>query len=973
MKITSDRRRVLLIGWDAADWKMIHPLMDRGLLPNVKRLVETGVMSQLRTLSPVLSPMLWTSIATGKRPFKHGIYGFSEPTADGQGVQPVSNLSRNTKAIWNILNQCGKRCLVVGWWPSHPAEPIDGVMVSNHYQRAPKATDPVWPLMEGTIHPPELVEELKELRFHPLELNADELLPFVPQAHLVDQDKDRRLSTILHTIADCTTFQSCSTHLLETQPWDFAAIYFDAIDHFCHGFMKYHPPRRPFVSETDFDIYRHVVSMAYVYHDMMLGRLLELAGEEATVILMSDHGFHPDHLRPEAIPIEPAGPAIEHRDYGVFVMSGPGIREDVLIHGAGLLDVVPTLLTLFNLPVGEDMDGRPLLDAFEEAPVVSSIPSWDDVSGPHPDGQHASGTTLPADTARETMEQLVALGYIERPPENQDEAVAKTQRELDYNLALSYIDAEMHGEAAPLLAALYLRYPLEFRFGMRLAICLYSLGMSEDLQRLLASLNKHWRQAAERAGLRLAQIRRIAKERQINAGLSVEAKGHDSDMQGDRGEDTDSSKDDLFNPAEWYVIRQLRAIARGNPQVLDYLAGIAAIQKGEYEAALKFLKSVDTGTPGFFIHLGNAHLELNHLKEAREKFDKVLQLDPHHPNGHIGLARCFLESGDHQAALEASKTALSLNFHSPVGHYYCGIARFRTEDSEGAMRSFHQALTQNPNFPEAHIWLALMYRKLGARDRSQEHRQRAAAIRKELRHSNQFRMLPELPDLDDAVVDANLPQFPHPKSSDLLPPLAMRRSAGSPAETHERLPKIIVVSGLPRSGTSMMMQMLVEAGLPAYTDAIRKPDESNPRGFFEHEKVKRLAMDNHWLDEVEGRVVKVVSPLIPFLPQGRNYRVLVMERDVKEIVASQAKMLKRMHQSGGSLSERQLQTLLQNQHSQMVRTLQHHDVPFLRVNYHKVLADPESAAHSIIEFLETELDANKMMEAVDPSLRGEGK
>ena len=130
-KPTPQKKKVLLIGWDAADWKVINPLMDAGRMPFLQSVVERGVMGNLATLHPVLSPMLWTSIATGKRPYDHGILGFTEPTPDGSAVQPVSSLSRNTKAIWNILNQQGYTSNVVGWWPSHPVESIRGAMVSN--------------------------------------------------------------------------------------------------------------------------------------------------------------------------------------------------------------------------------------------------------------------------------------------------------------------------------------------------------------------------------------------------------------------------------------------------------------------------------------------------------------------------------------------------------------------------------------------------------------------------------------------------------------------------------------------------------------------------------------------------------------------------------------------------------------------------------------------------------------------------
>src|SRR5579863_7511741 len=98
-------KKVLLIGWDAADWKIATPLMDQGLMPTLEKLVGRGVMGNLATLQPILSPMLWNSIATGKRPDKHGIHGFMEPDTQNGGIRPVSSTSRKVKAIWNILTQ----------------------------------------------------------------------------------------------------------------------------------------------------------------------------------------------------------------------------------------------------------------------------------------------------------------------------------------------------------------------------------------------------------------------------------------------------------------------------------------------------------------------------------------------------------------------------------------------------------------------------------------------------------------------------------------------------------------------------------------------------------------------------------------------------------------------------------------------------------------------------------------------------
>src|SRR6202000_3390619 len=138
--------------------------------------------------------MLWTSIATGKRPFKHGILGFSEPAPDGASIQAISNLSRKSKAIWNVLNQSGLRGVVFGWCPSHPAEPIDGVMVSDHYHRAGAPREQGRPLIANAVHPPELAAELAALRIHPEDLTPEMVEPFIPLAHQIDQDRDTRLA-----------------------------------------------------------------------------------------------------------------------------------------------------------------------------------------------------------------------------------------------------------------------------------------------------------------------------------------------------------------------------------------------------------------------------------------------------------------------------------------------------------------------------------------------------------------------------------------------------------------------------------------------------------------------------------------------------------------------------------------------------------------------------------------------------------
>ena len=955
--------KVLLVGWDAADWKIIQPLMDANLMPATRRLVESGVMANIATLHPVFSPMLWTSIATGKRPYKHEILGFTEPIPGGAGVQPVTNLSRKTKAVWNILCQNDKKSNVVGWWPSHPAEPIDGVMVSNHFQKALRPLHQPWPMRPGTVHPESLSESLAELRVHPQELEADHVRPFLPEGHRIDQDNDTRLTTCVKIIADCTSIQSCATHLMESQPWDFMAVYFDAIDHFSHAFMRYHPPQVSWVTDDDFEVYRNVVTAGYVYHDMMLARLVELAGPETTVILMSDHGFHPDHLRRKSLPSEPAGPAAEHREHGIFVMCGPNVKQDELIHGVSLLDVTPTILTLFGLPIGKDMDGRVLTDAFDEAPTVNKIDSWDDVSGS--DGTHPPQRRLDAHESQEGIDHLVALGYIEPPSGDSDKAACDAQRELDYNLALAYIDGGLHGEAVPILLRLYTNDPLEFRFGIQLAICLQALGHIDDLDRLIDNLNRRWRRASQEARGRLREIREIASERRTEQ----KAKSDPSEI---ASTSTTDQLERLFSKPELHVIKKIRSMARGNPATLDYLAGWVALAREQFDAALEHFGKAgqaQSDFPGFHIQIGEALRQLGRHESAEESYQQALKLDPHNASAYLGLARNYIAQRRHADAKAAAQKALSLRFHLAPAHYCLGVCRMREKAFEAAVACFEKALEFNPNFPEAHERLARIFdNAFHDETTAQMHRTKTRQIRELQTKQSHRQVIEKLPDLDKIDFDANIPKFPERQNAVRLACLAEHPTAENSRKGHNDKPAIVVVSGLPRSGTSLMMQMLCAGGLIAATDEKRTPDESNPRGYFELEKVKSLAADNTWLAEAEGQCLKVVAPLIPFLPQDQNYRIVFLERELDEIVASQQAMIGRLQQPPSSMSDEKLKTFLRNQVTIALRCVAAHQVPLLVVKHQDLISSPIRAAHAVKQFIGADLDIQNMISVVDSNL-----
>jgi hypothetical protein len=180
---------------------------------------------------------------------------------------------------------------------------------------------------------------------------------------------------------------------------------------------------------------------------------------------------------------------------------------------------------------------------------------------------------------------------------------------------------------------------------------------------------------------------------------------------------------------------------------------------------------------------------------------------------------------------------------------------------------------------------------------------------------------------------------------------------------------IVIVSGLPRSGTSLMMQMLQAGGLELLADEHRPADPDNPRGYYEYEPVKALARDNSWFPRVEGKAVKVVSALLTFLPADLNYKIILMKRPMAEVLASQKQMLQRLGRQGSTADDQTLGKIFSRQLAETEIWLgrQAH-ITVLLVNYRDVLQDPEGSASLVAQFIGLPLKIAEMTAVVDPNL-----
>ena len=841
-------KKVLLIGWDAADWKAIHPLMDAGMMPCLEKFINEGVMGNLATLDPPLSPTLWTSISTGMRPYKHGILGFSEPDPSGAGVRPSYITSRKVKAIWNILMQNNMKPHQVGWWPSHPAEPINGVYISNLYQPASKSIFEKWEMLPGTVHPEEKAELFKKMRIHPQELTAAHLLPFIPRGAELDQTNPRNqqlLNSLRKITADAATIHAAGTYILEHEEWDFVGIYYDAIDHYGHGFMKFNPPKIERVSQEDYDMWNNVVTAGYRYHDMMLGRLLEMVDDDTIVMLVSDHGFHPGALRPKAIPKEPAGPAAEHSPYGIVVVKGPGIKKDEQVFGASLIDVTPTLLHAFGLPVGKDMDGKVLTSIFENPEPIETIPSWENVPGEC--GMHAKDVQMDPYAAKEALDQLVALGYIDPPGDDAEATIKRTVDENNFYLARAYIDGGKTKEAIPILKNLFDENPEALRYGVRLANC-------------------------------YLRTKEVALAR--------------------------------------HVVQRIRKTQKEPTAALLILQGKVVMQEKKYRRALKFFREAEKladEKQGLMGHIAGCYVKLEEWQKAFDAYQEELLVDREAAHAYAGSGLALLRLKKYEEAIEYLFTALGLQFHMPVAHYYLGEALMQMKKYQKSAEAFEISLRLAPGLLAARRKLAELYQNhLNMPEKAAEH-------------------LESLPD--------------------------------------DNRNEMLVVSGLPRSGTSMMMQMLVAAGIEPFTDGVREPDENNKKGYFEHEAVKGILKNQDFLSEVGDKAVKIVAHLLMGLPKTNRYKIIFMERDLDEVLTSQHRMLVRDGKaSPGTYSMR----LAQNYRDILdkVKNTIHYrpNVEVLFVPHEEVMKDPLLQAKRVKDFLQKELDVEKMASVVDKSL-----
>jgi len=465
---------VLVVGVDAGDWRLIDPLLAAGRLPHLAGLLDRGVRADLHTFTPMLSPLLWTTIATGTTADRHGILDFLTPDPATGKMVPVSSTLRREPALWNYLTQYGVSQAVVAWLATWPAETVSGHLVSDRLGFLAFAGPTGTTGDEGMTWPPEYVERARELEVDPASLPPEFWQRFfdLPAERLSGlgrggYHKGDLLQNFALTVGTALSTTAIAEDLQRSGSPRFTAVYYELIDAAGHLLMPYAPPRAPGISEEDYLRYHGAMDATYVLQDELLGRLL--AGVDTTrtlVMVLSDHGMKSGDERPVgSAEIEGGEAARWHRDPGILALAGPGVREGVVLEEEpSLLDIAPTLLSILGIPVPDSLPGRFLTEAFTEegreryAPArVDSFPFRPEVWTPPrlPEGGAKGGPATAAlhNNLGLVLEQKGDLAGAEAEYRLALEAVPRDENARN-NLASVLIKLAQFGEAERILLEL---------------------------------------------------------------------------------------------------------------------------------------------------------------------------------------------------------------------------------------------------------------------------------------------------------------------------------------------------------------------------------------------------------------------------------------------------------------------------------------------------------------------------------------
>ncbi len=465
--------RVMVFAVDGLDWDFVDPLIASGRMPNLGRLVSAGTSGRMKTLVPILSPLIWTSVATGVGPDRHGVLDFVEKDSSGQLV-PVTARSRKSPAIWEMASVLGRSVGVVAWWASWPASEVRGTLVSDRlYYTLTQGldknvfrSDPA-----NLVYPEARTAEFTQLRDRAVkETDWRAVSPFIEvsaadfeSSVAADLGMEDPVDGFRRILASTRTYMGAGLVVAEEKPV-LTMVYLEGTDTIGHLLARYQaPPVDTDVTVEEAARYAEAIPRYYQVADRWIGRYLEACPlEGCTWILVSDHGFKWGSERPRNLGGFSGRTApLWHAEDAVFLVAGTGTRRLGRVpEEASVYDVAPTIAAALQIPADASWQGEPL----PGSPAPVDLPSVDYSGLVELPSALAEGPPVSESADPEYIAKLQALGYLAgggggsapaspsatTPAMTETSAQPKTRGELN-NLAVLKINEKQYAEAEQLL------------------------------------------------------------------------------------------------------------------------------------------------------------------------------------------------------------------------------------------------------------------------------------------------------------------------------------------------------------------------------------------------------------------------------------------------------------------------------------------------------------------------------------------
>jgi hypothetical protein len=387
--------RVAVIGVDGCDWEVLDALIAEGRLPTFARLLREGSSGPMMSIEHLVSPRIWTTIATGRRPEEHGILDF----VNERGI-PVNSTMRRAAPLWDIVSASGGTVGVIGWYVTWPAERVRGFLISDRAHSLLRGPLQILQSLLGTPTNKHL-ESFGHFTFD----SSYKRYPPTDEHYLLNRIVDEPLRW--GYLRDLIYSRAAGLLYPRYRP-TFSAIYFRGVEFVEHFFWKFWEPA-PFgrVDPAEVEAYGGVIPNYYAYQDRLLRRLLGALGDDVNVIIVSDHGFQARTDPPADRPLLTG----QHERKAVLILHGPAFRSGAVLKDATVYDVAPTALAVMGLPVPEDMSGRVLVEALTEQQLaehpIRTIPSYEPLVG------RKRAEEIGSEMDESIRQQLRSLGYIE--------------------------------------------------------------------------------------------------------------------------------------------------------------------------------------------------------------------------------------------------------------------------------------------------------------------------------------------------------------------------------------------------------------------------------------------------------------------------------------------------------------------------------------------------------------------------------